>query len=94
MASPPSVSPKMLTTQQAADLLNVSRAYVTRLVDAGKFVGVQRTGSGRHRIPVAEVERLRAQMQRSRRRALDRMKVLTSDLPELELSEAKGAKSQ
>jgi excisionase family DNA binding protein len=67
----PRATPEMLTTQQAADRLNVSRPYVAQLVDGGRFKGVQRTQSGHRRIPLAEVERIEREMRATRRAALD-----------------------
>lgn len=88
------VTPSMLTTQQAADQLNVSRPYVTRLVDAGKVKGVERTANGHRRIPVAEVERLKAEMRRSSRTGLDSIREQTSAIAEMELREARASKSR
>jgi excisionase family DNA binding protein len=85
----PEAEPKMLTTQQAADRLNVSRPYVARLVDDGKFEGVERTQSGHRRIPAAEVERLHQEMRSARRAALDDMAEVTKDLRARELHAAK-----
>ena len=75
----------MLTTQGAADRLNVSRPYVVKLVEDGTFKGVERTRTGHRRIPAAEVERVRAQMQASRRAVLHRLEIATTDLSEQEL---------
>lgn len=81
--------PLMLTTQQAAEQLNVSRPYIVKLVDEGAFEGVERTQAGHRRIPAAEVERVRNSMQTSRRAALNRMDELTSDLCTKELDAAR-----
>jgi excisionase family DNA binding protein len=80
--------PAMLTTQQAADRLNVSRPYVAKLVDAGRFEGVARTQSGHRRIPAAEVDRVLDEMRSSRRSALNEIEELTSDLRAKELEAA------
>jgi excisionase family DNA binding protein len=85
----PEAEPQMLTTQQAADRLNVSRPYVARLVDDGEFEGVERTQSGHRRIPAAEVERLLQEMRSARRAALDDMAEVTKDLRARELHAAK-----
>jgi excisionase family DNA binding protein len=85
----PDAEPQMLTTQQAADRLNVSRPYVARLVDDGEFEGVERTQSGHRRIPAAEVERLHQEMRSARRAALDDMAQVTKDLRARELHAAK-----
>jgi excisionase family DNA binding protein len=85
----PEATPRMLTTQQAADRLNVSRPYVAQLVDNGTFNGIERTQSGHRRIPVAEVERVQQQMQSTRRTALDDIADATQDLRAQELADAK-----
>ena len=79
----------LLSSQQAADLLNVSRPYVTKLADAGAFQGVVRTVAGHRRIPRAEVERVRAEMQSTRRTALDEIEEITKDLRIRELEAAR-----
>ena len=86
---PLAAAPTMLTTQEAADALNVSRPYVIRLVDDEKKVsGVERTESGHRRIPLAEVERIQAEMRSTRRKALDSIDAATQDLRERELRTA------
>jgi excisionase family DNA binding protein len=90
----PQEKPRMLTTQQAADQLNVSRPYVTRLVDQGEFVGVERTRSGHRRIPAAEVKRVGLAMRAVRRTALGEMQDLTADLRARELAAAKKRSKQ
>lgn len=85
----PAAGPSMLTTQEAADLLNVSRPYVAQLVDGGRFQGVQRTQSGHRRIPLVEVERVQQEMRSVRRAALDSMADATRDRRESELLAAK-----
>lgn len=89
----PAAAPVMVTTQQAADRLNVSRPYVVQLVDGGQFEGVQRTQSGHRRIPMAEVERIEQQMRTTRRKALDDLVYATRELQGRELLAAK-AKSK
>lgn len=79
----------LLSTQQAADLLNVSRPYLVKLVEDGQFEGVVRTASGHRRIPRAEVERVHAQMRVARRAALDEMYRLSSDQARSELKAAR-----
>lgn len=81
----------MLSTQQAADQLNVSRPYVVKLVEDGVFQGVERTRAGHRRIPAAEVERVQHDMQVSRRAALKKVDALTSDLQTRELDAARTA---
>jgi excisionase family DNA binding protein len=79
----------LLSTQQAADLLNVSRPYVTKLVDKGIFKDVVRTAAGHRRIPKAEVERIKAEMKIARRRTLDEIGLLTGERRKRELEDAR-----
>lgn len=79
----------MLTTQEAADRLNVSRPYVVQLVGSGRFEGVQRTRSGHVRIPLREVERVEREMRSVRRAALADIAEATRGLRERELLTAK-----
>lgn len=78
----------LLSSQQAADLLGVSRPYLTKLVDQGIFQGVVRTASGHRRVPRAEVERVHAAMRSTRRAALDEIDDITKDLRNRELKRA------
>jgi len=89
----PNAKEEMLTTQQAADRLNVSRPYVAQLVDGGKFSGVERTQAGHRRIPVAEVERVRMEMKQTMRQAIESIEESTVDLRQRELDAAR-AKSK
>lgn len=89
----PAESRQMLTTQQAADRLNVSRPYVAQLVDAGTFKDVERTKSGHRRIPAAEVERVHLEMKGTMRKAIESIEDITSELRQREL-EAARAKSK
>jgi excisionase family DNA binding protein len=85
----PAAAPAMLTTQQAADRLNVSRPYVVQLVDGGRFKDVQRTQSGHRRIPLVEVERIEQEMRAVRHAALDNLARSTRAHSQRELSAAK-----
>lgn len=89
MLTAPEPQPELLGTQEAADILHVSRPYVTKLVDSGMFSGVVRTASGHRRIPRAEVERVHAEMRAARRSALDEIEKITHDLRVKELEAAR-----
>jgi len=70
---------KFLTTRQVADVLNVSRIFVTRMLRDKEVPGVVRAKSGRLLVPTASVERIHAEMKSASREALDRLNSLTSD---------------
>ena len=69
---------KMLTTQQAADLLNISRPYLIRLLEAGK-ISFARVGTHR-RIRLDDLMRYRAQRDSERRRKLSEMTRMSQKL--------------
>lgn len=71
-----------LTTQQAADLLNVSRPFLIKLVESGE-IPFHRTGSHR-RIRLDDVMAYREQRSRARRAALAEM---AREAQEMELYE-------
>jgi excisionase family DNA binding protein len=85
----PSEAPALLTTQQAAKVLNVSRPYVLDLVNAGAFNGVTLTKGNHRRIPADEVERVRKSMHMGMRKAIDDIAQMTEAASERELKSAK-----
>ncbi|SDH40502.1 DNA binding domain-containing protein, excisionase family [Lentzea fradiae] len=66
-----------LTTQQAADMLNVSRPYLIGLLEAGE-IEYRKVGKHRRIKAVSLVEYMRTDDQR-RRRAADELSALTQD---------------
>ncbi|WP_155893132.1 helix-turn-helix domain-containing protein [Cystobacter fuscus] len=76
---------KELTTQEAANLLNVSRQYLVQLLDEGK-IPFHRTGTHR-RLYSKDVLEFRARRKKERRAQLDAMSEETQEAggyPELE----------
>lgn len=67
-----------LTTQEAAELLNVSRPYVVRLLDEGRMPS-HRVGTHR-RVLFKDVMTYKAEHRRARGRALDRMTAIDQEL--------------
>lgn len=67
-----------LTTQQAADLLNISRPSLIQLLDDGKLP-YRRIGTHR-RIPLEDVLAYKAEAYAKRRTALDEMSALHQEL--------------
>ncbi|MCK4712527.1 MAG: helix-turn-helix domain-containing protein [Marinosulfonomonas sp.] len=61
----------MLTTQQAADILNVSRPFVSKLLKQGKIPFIH-VGS-HHRIQLCDVISYKETRDASRRDALDKL---------------------
>lgn len=68
---------KELTTQQAADLLNVSRQYLVRLLDEGRLPHHK---TGRHRrLRFADVMAFKEKRDRERRAGLDELTRLSEE---------------
>jgi excisionase family DNA binding protein len=67
-----------LTTQQAADILNVSHQYLIRLLDEGAVPSTQ-TGADR-RIRVDDLLRYKQQRDRERAEALDELTQLSQEM--------------
>jgi excisionase family DNA binding protein len=69
---------KELTTQQAADLLNVSRQYLVRLLDAGKL---PYTKTGKHRrVRIEAVLAFKEKRDEERKAALDTLTSHSEDV--------------
>ena len=73
---------RMLTTRQAAELLNVSRPYLIRLLEAGE-IPFEMVGT-HHRIAIEDALRFRAERSARRRQAL---RALSQDADELDIYE-------
>lgn len=67
-----------LTTQEAADYLNVSRPYVVKLVESGKLAA--RTVGTRRRIAFEDLVRFDEEGRKIRRAALDELTQLDQEL--------------
>jgi excisionase family DNA binding protein len=68
---------KELTTQQAANLLNVSRQYLVRLLDEGR-IAFRKTGKHR-RLRIEDVLAFKEQRDKDRRAGLRELSRLTQD---------------
>ncbi|TMQ11913.1 MAG: helix-turn-helix domain-containing protein [Deltaproteobacteria bacterium] len=69
---------KEVTTQQAADLLNVSRQYLVRLLDEGRIL-FRKTGKHR-RLRIEDVLAFKEQRDKDRRAGLRELSRLTQDV--------------
>ena len=67
-----------LTTQQEADLLNVSRQYLVRLLDEGRIT-FRKTGTHR-RLRIEDVLEFKAQRDKDRRAGLRELSRMTQEL--------------
>ena len=72
----------MLTTQQAADFLNVSRPYLIKLLEAGQ-IQFEKVGTHR-RMAFGELVEYKGRDDQQRRRAADELTELGQELGELE----------
>lgn len=74
---------EMLSTQAAADILNVSRQYLVRLVDTGELAA-EKVGSHR-RVRATDVAAFKVARDAKRTSALDRLSSLSEDAGGYEL---------
>lgn len=68
---------RMLSSDEVAKILNVSRPYVGTLADSGRLGVVARAEDGRRRIPAAAVEAYRTEQMTRSRNALDELAAIS-----------------
>lgn len=56
VSSPSMIEPRMLTTEEAAQMMGRSRPYVAMLIDAGKLVGATKSPKGHRKVPESSVK--------------------------------------
>jgi len=80
----------VLTSEQAAELLHVSRSHVNALADSGALGEIMRTAGGHRRLSHARVLAYREQSKRRQARGLDAMMAASQEagLYDLELEAA------
>ncbi|WP_176060936.1 helix-turn-helix domain-containing protein [Paraburkholderia sp. BCC1876] len=64
---------RMLSIEEIADILNVSRPFAVTLADAGKLGVVERGEDGQRRIPAAAVKTYHSERRAKARAALDEL---------------------
>ena len=69
-----------LTSEQAAELLHVSRTHVNKLMDSGALKNVLKTEGGHRRVPKASVMAYRAQSKARQAKGLKRMTEASQEL--------------
>lgn len=78
-ARPSAPDNRMLSTEEAAKALNVSRPYVIKLADSGKLGVVERTEGSHRRIPAAAVHAYREQRQTESREAMQELVAVSQE---------------
>jgi excisionase family DNA binding protein len=71
---------EMLTSEQAAKLLNLSRPHLNKLLDKGLIIGMQRLDGGHRRISKGAVLRYKAEMKQRQAHASDEVVRLTDEM--------------
>lgn len=71
---------EVLTSAEAAKLLNVSRTYLNTLVEEGKLGPIERTEGGHRRIPKSVVLAYKQHSRRRQEKALEEMSKAAQDL--------------